>query len=231
MREIVDLKKSIANLNKFERCLWGGSALAVLLSFLLAGNYDWMSLTASLIGVTSLIFIAKGDVLGQLLVIVFCILYAIISFKFTYYGEMITYLFMTMPIAIASVVTWIRNPYSECEVEVSRLKKSHLSVLCVLTVLVTWAFYYILAYFDTANLIPSTVSVATSFVAASLLMLRSPYYALAYGSNDLVLIVLWVLASFENISYLTMVMCFATFFINDMYGFINWNKMKKNQAA
>jgi len=227
----MDLKKSLGNLNKFERCLWGGSALAVLLSFLLAGNHDWMSLTASLIGVTSLIFIAKGDVLGQMLVVVFSVLYAIISFKFTYYGEMITYMFMTAPIAIASVITWLRNPYSECEVKVSHLKKRHVAVLVLITLLVTWAFYYILAYFDTANLIPSTLSVATSFLASSLMMLRSPYYALAYGSNDLVLVVLWLLASFENTAYLTMVMCFATFFINDMYGFINWNKMKKSQVV
>ena len=226
----MNLKKSVANLNKFERCLWGGSVLAVLMSFLLAGNHDWLSLTASLIGVTSLIFIAKGDVLGQVLVIIFSLIYGIISFKFTYYGEMITYVFMTMPIAIASVVTWLRNPYSECEVEVSRLKKKHVIVLLILTLLVTWIFYYILAFFNTANLIPSTISVATSFLAASLMLLRSQYYAVAYGANDLVLIVLWVLASFEDPAYLTMVMCFATFFINDMYGFINWNRMKNLQA-
>ncbi len=110
----MNLRKSVENLNTFERCLWGFSAAAVILSFLLAGNHDWMTLIASVIGVTSLIFIAKGDVLGQMLVIVFSLLYAIISFKFTYYGEMITYIGMTAPIALASVVTWMRNPYSEC---------------------------------------------------------------------------------------------------------------------
>lgn len=66
-------------------------------------------------------------------------------------------------------------------------------------------------------------------MAASLAMLRSSYYALFYAMNDIVLIVLWILATIENISYLPMVLCFFCFLVNDLYGFINWQKMKKTQ--
>ena len=61
------------------------------------------------------------------------------------------------------------------------------------------------------------------------MVFRSPFYAVAYAANDIVLIILWVLASLENISYLPMVMCFAMFLLNDMYGFINWRKMSVRQ--
>ena len=50
---------------------------------------------------------------------------------------------------------------------------------------------------DTPNIVFSTISVTTSFLAASLTMLRSSYYALGYAMNDIVLIVLWVLASLK----------------------------------
>ena len=60
---------------------------------------------------------------------------------------------------------------------------------------------------------------------------RSPYYALAYAINDLVLIVLWTLASLADISYVPMVACFVMFFANDIYGFINWQKMKRKQKS
>ena len=59
--------------------------------------------------------------------------------------------------------------------------------------------------------------------------MRSPYYAIAYAGNDIVLIVLWVLASIQDISYLPMVLCFVMFFANDIYGFINWKRMRKRQ--
>ena len=76
----------------------------------------------------------------------------------------------------------------------------------------------------------STVSVATSFFAAYLTFLRSPYYALAYTANDIVLIVLWVISSFQDPSYLSMVACFVMFLFNDLYGFFNWLKMQRKQA-
>lgn len=224
------VKKSVLNLNRFEKCLWAFSVIVVLLSFLLAGSGDYMTLTASLIGVTALIFVAKGDVLGQILTIVFSIFYSIISVEFAYYGEMITYMGMSAPIAFMSVVTWLRNPYSEKQVKINHLRGRSFVLLFVIAGFVTWGFYYILVYFNTANIIFSTISVTTSFLASALMMLRSPYYATAYAANDVVLIVLWVMATMEDISYLPMIICFVIFFINDIYGFINWSKMKKAQA-
>ena len=103
---------------KFEFGLWLGSLALILLSFFLSGNGDWLTLTASLVGGTALILVSKGNVLGQILTVVFSVLYGIISYTFRYYGEMITYLGMTAPIAVASVVTWLRNRGSLTEVRV-----------------------------------------------------------------------------------------------------------------
>ncbi len=99
-----------------------------------------------------------------------------------------------------------------------------------MSLLVTWVFYYILVYFNTTNVVFSTISVTTSFLASALMMLRDSYYALAYAANDLVLIVLWVMATMESISYVSMIACFSIFFINDIYGYINWSRMKKHQG-
>lgn len=79
-------------LSKPEWCLWIGSLLAVAAGFLSIGERDLLTLAASLIGVTALIFVAKGDPLGQMLTVVFAVLYSLISLTFQYYGEMITYL-------------------------------------------------------------------------------------------------------------------------------------------
>ncbi len=223
------IRNPFKNLKKSELILWVCSLIAVSASFLFSKE-DCLTLIASLTGVTALIFVAVGDVFGQILTVVFSLFYALISFKFRYYGEMITYLGMTMPIAVLSVISWVKHPYKNTsQVKVHSLSKRQIVILLVLTAAVTVGFYFILKAFDTPNLIVSTVSIATSFSASFLMFLRSPFYAVAYALNDAVLIVLWVLAATESISYLPMIVCFSMFLINDLYGFYNWCKMKKRQ--
>lgn len=217
-------------LSRFEWILWSSSILIVSGSFFLSGGFFILSLIASLVGVTALIFVARGDVWGQLLTVLFSLLYAIISFRFRYYGEMITYLGMTAPIAVLSVISWLKHPYSgTTEVKVHQLDTRQRKQIILTTLVVTFVFYFILAYFNTTNLLFSTLSVATSFCASFLMLYRSPVYALAFGVNDVVLIVLWVLASIDDLSYLPMVACFFMFLLNDIYGFTNWVRMKKRQ--
>lgn len=224
------IRNIFRSLTKFEWCLWIISMTVVIVSFLLSGSSDILTIIASLIGVTALIFIAKGYVLGQILTVIFAVFYGIISFYFKYYGEMITYLCMTTPIAIFSIITWIRHPFQKSsEVEVNKLSRRHIIILIVSVIAVTTAFYFILKHLGNANLIFSTISVTTSFIASYLTLFRSHFYAIGYAANDIVLIILWILAAIENISYIPMVSCFAMFLINDFYGFFNWRRMKQRQ--
>ncbi len=218
---------------KTEIALWCSSAGVIMLSFFLFDRTHYMTLAASLIGVTSLILAAKGNPTGQLLMVAFSLLYGMISYHMAYYGEMLTYLGMTMPMAVFSWIAWLRNPFkgNKSEVRVSTLHRREILPICLLTVLVTVVFYFILAAFDTANLLPSTLSVATSFLAVYLSFRRSPCFALAYAANDIVLIVLWILASMEEIRYLSVVVCFAAFLVNDVYGFLSWRRMRKRQMG
>ena len=221
---------AFGKLTVFERILWISSLIVVTLSFVLSPNKDYLTLIASLIGVTALIFVAKGFVLGQILSVVFAVFYGIISVYFRYYGEMITYLFMTTPMAIAATVEWIKNPYKDTkEVTVKKITKREIARIIIVGVMVTIAFYFILKALDTANLVFSTLSITTSFVASYLTKLRSAYYGIAYGANDIVLIILWILATIQNIAYLPMVFCFIMFLINDIYGFINWKRIENRQ--
>ena len=217
---------------KTEIALWSVSTIAIVLSFFLFDRGNFMTLIASIIGVTSLIFNAKGNPFGQLLMVMFSILYGIISFRFRYYGEMITYLGMTAPMAVFALISWLRNPYkgNKSEVAVNRLRRGEAGLMLLLTAAVTVLFYFILAYFHTANILPSTLSVTTSFIAVYLTFRRSPYFALAYAANDIVLIVLWTLAALEHISYISVIICFIVFLVNDLYGFVSWRKMEKRQS-
>ena len=227
------IKKLLSYFSPFEWSLWGISAVAITLSFILSGDFYFLTLIASLVGVSSLIFIAKGNVVGQFLIILFSILYGIISIRFRYWGEMITYVFMSLPAAISACITWLKNPSenSKNEVKVASMTAKKLTLSVLFSATVTVIFFFILRAFHTANLLLSTLSVTTSFLASAFLFLRSRYYALAYAANDIVLIGLWVLASIQSLSYLPMVVCFLSFLCNDLYGFINWKRIQNRQNS
>ena len=218
---------------KGEISLWCISMTLIVVSFVLFDRENYLTLIASFIGVTSLIFNAKGNPFGQFLMVIFSIFYGVISFAFAYYGEMITYLGMTAPMAVFALVSWLRNPYNgnKAEVKVNRLKAKEIIFMMILTAAITLIFYCILAAFHTANLIPSTISVTTSFLAVYLTFRRSAFYAIGYAANDIVLIILWMLATISDISYLSVAICFVVFLVNDIYGFINWSRMQKRQEA
>ncbi len=218
-------------LEKHEWIIWIISILSVTISNIATKSVDYITLPATLLGVTALIFVAKGNVWGQILTIAFSLLYSVDSYKMKYYGEILTYAGMTLPSAVAALVTWLKNPFEKGinEVKIRKLDKKHKIVVAILTTGVTAAFYFILKLLGTSRLTVSTISVTTSFLASYLLILRCSWYAIAYAANDVVLIVLWSLASISDFSYFPMVICFLTFLFNDLYGFYNWKRIEKRQ--
>lgn len=227
------MKKPLSYFSKSELILWSTSVAFILSAFFVFDRENYLTLAASLVGVTSLIFNAKGNPVGQALMIVFSLLYGVISYTFAYYGEMLTYLGMTMPMAAFSLVSWLKNPYqgNKAEVKVNEIGKKERFLATALSLVVTAAFYFLLKYFRTANLLPSTISVTTSFLAVYLTFRRSSAFALAYAANDVVLIVLWTMASVSDVRYISVVVCFVAFLVNDVYGYIGWQRMKKRQNA
>ena len=207
--------------------------ITIIISFCIFDRHNYLTLVASIIGVTSLIFSAKGNLIGQFLMIIFSLIYGIISYKCSYYGEMITYLGMTMPMAVIALISWLKNPFNgnRSQVKVNRISKKEVYIMIYLTIIVTIMFYIILRYFNTANLLLSTLSVTTSFVAVYLTYKRSPYFALAYAANDIVLIILWSLLINVDVQYISVVVCFIAFLINDIYGYINWRKIEIKQSV
>jgi len=224
--------KILKSFSKGEKILWLCSVSMIIAAFLIFDSGNYLALAASLIGTTALIFNAKGNPFGQILIIIFSLIYAFISYTYAYYGEMITYLGMTTPMAAVSLISWLKNPYkgNKAEVKINRLRGREIVFAAFLSAVVTVVFYFILKAFNTPNLLASTVSVVTSFFAAYLTFRRSPFFALAYMLNDVALIILWSLAAAEDPSYVSVIICFIAFLANDLYSFINWSRLQKKQA-
>lgn len=227
------MKNFIKSVSVSEWLIWSVSVVSTMVCFFVFKNTQYLYLVGSVIGATALILVSKGNPIGQFLTIVFSVFYGIISYSFNYYGEMITYLGMSAPIALWALISWLKNPYNgnKSEVKVNSLSRKEWFLFLTAAVVITVSFYFVLHALNNANLIISTVSVLTSFIAAYLTARRSRFYAIGYGLNDIVLIIMWSMASYADNSYLPMVVCFIAFFVTDSYGFFNWSRMNKKQNA
>lgn len=224
------LKKVNEYFSLFEKLLWIISITANVIVFFAFKNKDYLTLASCLTGVTAIILCAKGNPLGMALCVIFASFYGFVSFLCGYYGEVITYVGMSLPMSVLSLISWLKNRYRKTEVKVAELTKNDIYLLSLFAVIVTILFFFILKLLSTNNLIVSTISITTSFIAVYLTYKRSPFFALAYAVNDVVLIVLWTVESVTNISCVPIVSCFATFLVTDLYGFFNWLKMKNRQS-
>ena len=236
-------KHSFASLTISELLLWIGSMAILTCSYIASGAGSTLSLISTLLGATCLIFMAKGNAIGHIFGIGFIITYAIVAWGFCYWGEVLTYLGMSLPSTLFALISWVRHPVKTgeggpressshvAEVQISHLSPAKFAALLAISAVVTVVFYFLLGALDTPNLVVSTISVTTSMLGAGMMFMRSPYYALGYMANDLVLILLWILACMEDISYLPVVTNFAVFLANDFYGFLNWQRMKRRQLS
>lgn len=228
---MIKLKRLISYFSLGEMILWLISTLLIVIPFCIFDQNNYLTLFASIFGVTAIMFIAKGNPIGQFLMIFFGIFYGTISFKNRYYGETMTYVGMTVPMAICSLISWLKNPFNgnKSQVKIASITKKDYYIMIVLSIIVTTIFYFILDFFNTANMIVSTISITTSFIAVFLSFKRSRFFSLGYLANDIVLIVLWEMACISDIQYISVVSCFCAFMLNDLYTFINWGRIKKKQ--
>lgn len=209
--------------------IFGGAAL-ILSFFLQPGEKNYLSLFTSLLGMVAILMVAKGLIIGQYFTFVYGVVYAVLSYFSGYYGECILCAITILPSAAFSLFFWLRNPSKERgKVKVNKLSAKEYVLVCVGSVVLTIAAYFILRALHTAELIVSTVSFVTSISAAYLLIRRSPFYAVCYIANDVVLIVLWSLALARGESVLPSVICFCVFLVNDSYGFFNWQRRSKTE--
>lgn len=226
-----------AILNSFKNIKWWeylymGIFLAAIITVGVIFKSSALVIINALVGVTSIFFIAKGMIIGNIIGIAQCVLYAIISYFNQYFGEVILCLCITLPTYCLSIFTWLRNMRKkEVVVQVNRVLSIKEWIISIVTVAcISVGIYYLLRHFNTANLLVSTFGVAFTTMAGYLIIRRCEYTFVFYILNNITAIYLWssVIAN-GDISSAPTLMNFLVFFILNVFGFINWILIKKSQ--
>lgn len=194
---------------------------------------DWLTISYTLIGIVNAMLLAKGKVLGQFLGLVIVVLYSIISYRNAYYGEIIIYVTMMLPLYIISIISWIKHrTKEEKSIVVNEIKTKEWVFVGIVTVCLFIAFYFILKALNTSQLFISTFSIIDSAFVVYLLARRSRVGFLSCIINDIVLITLWGIPIIQgNLTLLPMILVSVVGMTFDAYGWVHWGKLRKKQKS
>ncbi len=209
--------------------LFGGIVITFLMAIIFKS--DLLTPIASIIGIITALLLAKGKVIGQFFGLAVVVLYSIVSFKQAYYGEVIIYVAIMLPLYIFGIISWLKNRNHEKKVIiVNEIKWKEWLILSLVTISLFIGFHFMLKTLNTANLFVSTLSVIDNCFAVYLVARRSKYGFMFYIINDIILIALWGIPVIQgSLLLLPMLMNPIINLINDTYGIINFSKLKKQQ--
>lgn len=224
------MKKMFRDWTVFEKILLIGSILIVSLTGIIFKS-EWITTICSIVGIITALLLAKGKSLGQVFGLLIVILYSIVSFNNKFYGEVIIYLLIMLPMYIMGIISWIKHQNKETNsVEVNKIAKKEWIIVALISILCFIGIYLILKSFNTNQLFISSLSVLDSLFAIYLQIRRSKYSFYFYVVNDLVLILLWGIPCVTGtVVLIPMLMNPIINLINDIYGIINWRKLEKIQ--
>jgi len=215
----------------FEKILLFGSMLTIVIVGIIFKS-DLLILSCSLIWALTALLIAKGNNLCRLFGILADTLYSILSFKNQFYGEVLVHvIFLIMD--IIWVISWIHHKNIETNfVKINNIKRKEWTIAAfVFLFLLVW-MYYLLKFFNTNELIISTISVVLTLYALYFLVRRSKYSLVFYLFCDVTLILLWGIYVFQgNIELVPIFLNSIILFVNDSYGVYNRRKVEKLQEA
>lgn len=214
----------------FEKILLFGSIM-VISSVGLVFKSDLLTTSCSLLCIITVLLIAKGKNIGQVLGVLVTIMYSIVAYKNKYYGEVLINLLLMLPLYIIGIITWINHKDEKTNfVEINSIQKKEWIIVAIVFLGIFMGIYILLKFFNTNELIVSTISVLVSLFAAYLQMRRSRYSFSFYLINDIVLMFLWGIPVIHgNYTLFPILLNPMVNFINDMYGSYNWKRTEKIQ--
>ncbi|MBE6155297.1 MAG: nicotinamide mononucleotide transporter [Firmicutes bacterium] len=221
------MKNYIKSWNKFEIILLVLSVV-VILGLGIYLECGFLATIVPFIGFFSALNQAKGHVVGQVVGVLLAILYSIMSYNNQYYGEVIIYLVVILPLYISGIYTWLKNRDNKSEkVKQNVIETKEWHGLLLVNILLYVGLFFLLKHFNTSNLLVSTISMNINLTATYLLVRRSRYSFLFYLINAFILLILWGLPVLNgNILLLPMVFDAVLLLINNLYGLHSWSKSK-----
>ena len=226
------IKNYFSDWNLFEKLyLFIGISVGILSSIIFHGTIIDSLYTITYL--TTAILMSKGKVECYFIGFVSVFFYGIVSYNQGYYGELLITIFLTFPIMIIGIISWLKHQDEDDDVVIiSSLPKKEIIIAFASQLILFWIYYFILKLFNTDLLIISSLSVVTSVLASYFEARRSELSLFCYIANDIIIITLWLIPVINGQTELISVLVGPILLlVNDIYGSYNWKKLKEKQKA
>lgn len=226
------VKEFFNEIKWFEYLFMSVSLLAIVI-FSIIYKFNFLYIISSVLGIIGVFFLSKGNIVGVFVCIIQLFFYSIISYFNGFYGEVLTNVFIALPLYIINIVTWIKNINSKSgEVKINSKIKTREVLLSILIIsLISIVIYFLLDYFNTSFVLLSTLTFLFNTLGVYFLVRRSGINFIFYLLSNVSSILMWIfmLAQTNNLSIITTLINIAIYFVLNTYGIINWFKLEKKQ--
>lgn len=218
--------------NFFEKLyLFVGIVVGILTSIIFNGTIIDSLYTVTYL--TTAILMSKGKVESYFIGIISVFFYGIVSYNQGYYGELLITIFLTFPMMIIGIISWLKHQDKDEDVVIiSSLSKKEIVFAFSSQLILFWVYYFLLKAFNTDLLMISSLSIVTSVLATYFEARRSELSLFCYVANDLILITLWMIPIINGVTSLISVLIGPMLLlVNDIYGSYNWKRLKDIQKG
>ncbi len=218
--------------NLFEKLyLFVGIVVGILTSIIFNGTIIDSLYTITYL--TTAILMSKGKVESYFIGIISVFFYGIVSYNQGYYGELLITIFLTFPMMIIGIISWLKHQDKDEDVVIiSSLSKKEIVFAFSSQLILFWVYYFLLKAFNTDLLMISSLSIVTSVLATYFEARRSELSLFCYVANDLILITLWMIPIINGVTSLISVLIGPMLLlVNDIYGSYNWKRLKDIQKV
>ncbi len=225
---------SARKLNWFDWFLILGTTAVSIASSLLGDGWDTLGFIVAVTGIVNLVLCAKGNIWNYAFGIVYNAIYVYIAWHTKLYADSAIYLLYYLPMQFVGWVQWKKNQNQESgAVNATHLTgKMALALLAAAAVLIP-LFAWILGLPAIGDSQPWLDSVTTVIsILAMFMMVRAiaeQWYI--WIVLDAVQVVKWLIATVRGEEHAAlMLVMFAFFLANAVYGLIQWNGLAKRAS-
>jgi nicotinamide mononucleotide transporter len=228
------MKKALS-LNWFDWFLIIGTTVVSAVSSVVSGNWDTLGFIVAVTGIINLVLCARGNIWNYAFGIVYNAIYVYISWKSRLYADSAIYLLYYLPMQFIGWINWAKNQNQESgAVNAVHLTRRTALVLLAVAVVLIPVFAWILglpAIGDSQPWLDATTTVV-SILAMYMMVKAIAEQWYIWIVLDAVQVVKWTIATVRGEEHAAlMLVMFAFFLANAVYGLIQWNGLAKQSSA
>ena len=228
------MKNALA-FNWFDWFLILGTTLVSILSSLLGDGWDTLGFIVAVTGIINLVLCAKGNIWNYLFGIIYNAIYVYISWKSRLYADSGIYLLYYLPMQFIGWINWKKNQNQDSGAvnAIHLTRRMALLLLAAAAVLIP-LFAWLLSQPFIGDSQPwlDAATTVVSILAMYMMVKAVAEQWYIWIVLDAAQVIKWTIATLRGEEHAAlMLVMFAFFLANAVYGLIQWNGLAKQSSA